>query len=328
MTADAGADAGTPDAVGRQTASAGHDDADPAGPDAPVLRSGFVSIVGRPNVGKSTLLNALVGTPLAIATPVPQTTRHAVRGILHGPGVQVVFVDTPGLHKARTLLGTRLNETAREQLVDVDLVLFVVDAAGGIGGGDRFVAGLLEPYADRTIAVVNKVDRMTRADQLPALAAIAELGDWAEIVPVSARGGEGVDVVRRLIIDRMPEGPPYFPPDQLTDQTLEHRVAERIREQAIIRMREEVPHSVAVEIDEMVPGTSDDVTVVHATIFVERASQKGIVIGRRGAMLRDIGTDARPAVADLLGTRVYLELRVKLLKDWQGDPRALNRLGY
>jgi GTP-binding protein Era len=296
--------------------------------DGPTLRSGFVSIVGRPNVGKSTLLNALVGTPLAIATPVPQTTRHAVRGILHDEGVQVVFVDTPGLHKARTLLGTRLNDTAREQLTDVDLVLFVVDAAGGIGTGDRYVAGLLEPHAGRTIAVVNKIDRLAKAQQLPALATMAGLGDWAEIMPVSARSGDGVDVVRRLIIERMPEGPPYFPPGQVTDQTLDHRVAERIREQAIIRMREEVPHSVAVEIDEIVPGTSDDVTVVHATIFVERESQKGIVVGRRGAMLRDIGTDARPAVAELLGTRVYLELRVKLLKDWQRDPRALNRLGY
>jgi GTP-binding protein Era len=293
-----------------------------------VLRSGFCSIVGRPNVGKSTLLNALVGQPVAITTPVPQTTRHAVRGILHDDGVQVVFVDTPGLHKPRTLLGSRLNEVAREAVADVDVLLFVVDAAAGIGTGDRFVAELLGPYAERTLAVVNKVDRIGRAAQLPAIEAMAKLGAWAEIVPVSARTGDGVDVVRRLIIERMPAGPPYFPREQITDQTVEHRVAERIREQAIIRMREEVPHSVAVTVDEMVPGTSDDVTVVHATIFVERDSQKGIVIGRRGAMLRDIGADARPAVEDLLGTRVYLELRVKLLKDWQGNPRALDRLGY
>jgi GTP-binding protein Era len=295
---------------------------------ADVLRSGFCSIVGRPNVGKSTLLNALVGEPVAITTPVPQTTRHAVRGILHDDGVQVVFVDTPGLHKPRTLLGTRLNEVAREAVADVDVLLFVVDAAAGIGSGDRFVADLLGSHADRTIAVVNKIDRIGRADQLPAMDAMAQLGAWAEIVPVSARTGDGVDVVRRLITDRMPEGPPYFPPEQVTDQSVEHRVAERIREQAIIRMREEVPHSVAVSVDEMVPGTSDDVTVVHATIFVERDSQKGIVIGRRGAMLRDIGAEARPAVEELLGTRVYLELRVKLLKDWQGNPRALDRLGY
>jgi GTP-binding protein Era len=190
------------------------------------------------------------------------------------------------------------------------------------------VAGLLTDHADRTIAVVNKIDRIGKAAQLPAIDAVAQLAPWAEVVPVSARTGVGVDVVRRLIVDRMPEGPPYFPPEQITDQTVEQRVAEHIREQAIIRMREEVPHSVAVSVDEMVPGTSEDVTVVHATIFVERDSQKGIVIGRRGAVLRDIGAGARPDVEKLLGTRVYLELRVKLLKDWQGNPRALDRLGY
>ncbi|MBW3604581.1 MAG: GTPase Era [Actinobacteria bacterium] len=292
------------------------------------LRSGFCSIVGRPNVGKSTLLNALIGVPLVITTPVPQTTRHAVRGVLHDDGVQVVFVDTPGLHKARTLLGDRLNEVARDALSDVDVLAFVVDGASGVGRGDEFVADLLAPHADRTIAVVNKIDRLGTAAQLPALDAVSRLGDWAEIVPVSAQSGDGVEIVRRLIVERMPEGPPYFPPDQITDQTIEHRIAERIREQAIIRMREDVPHSVAVLVDELLPGTSDDVTVVHATIFVERDSQKGIVIGRRGALLRDIGTDARPEIERLLGTRVYLELRVKLLKDWQGDPRALNRLGY
>jgi len=297
--------------------------------DAPALRSGFVSIVGRPNVGKSTLLNALVGAPVAITTPVPQTTRHAVRGVLHDDGVQVVFVDTPGLHKPRTLLGARLNDVARESVADdVDVVLFVVDAAGGVGAGDRFVADLVTGHADRTIAVVNKIDRIGKAAQLPTIDAVAQLAPWAEIVPVSARSGDGVDVVRRLIVERMPEGPPYFPPGQITDQSVEHRVAELIREQAIIRMREEVPHSVAVSVDEMVPGTSEDVTVVHATIFVERDSQKGIVIGRRGAVLRDIGAGARPEVERLVGTRVYLELRVKLLKDWQGNPRALDRLGY
>jgi len=298
-------------------------------PDATLLRSGFVSIVGRPNVGKSTLLNALVGAPVAITTPVPQTTRHPVRGVLHDDGVQIVFVDTPGLHKPRTLLGTRLNDAARDAVAeDVDVLVFVVDAAGGIGSGDQFVAGLLSDHADRTIAVVNKVDRIGKAALLPAIEAVSQLARWAEIVPVSARTGDGVDIVRDLIVDRLPEGPPYFPPGQITDQTIERQVAERIREQAIVRMREEVPHSVAVSVDEMVPGTSENVMVVHATVYVERDSQKGIVIGRRGAVLRDIGAGARPAVERVLGTRVYLELRVKLLKDWQGDPRALDRLGY
>lgn len=295
--------------------------------DPSAYRSGFCAIVGRPNVGKSTLLNALVGQSIAITTPVPQTTRHAVRGVLHRDDLQVVFVDTPGLHKPRTLLGDRLNDVARETLSDVDVLLFVVDAAAGVGRGDRFVAGLLEPHAGRTIAVVNKIDRLRREQQLPALAAASSLGEWAEVVPLSAQTGEGVDVVAGLIADRLPVGPPWFPPGQVTDQTVEQRVAEHIREQAIVRMREEVPHSVAVVVDEMLPGDGDT-TVVHATVHVERESQKGIVIGRRGAMLRDIGSSARPLIERLLGTPVYLDLRVKLLKDWQGDPRALDRLGY
>lgn len=292
------------------------------------FRSGFCSIVGRPNVGKSTLLNALIDAEVAITTPVPQTTRHAVRGVLHRDDTQVVFVDTPGLHKAHTLLGRRLNDVARDALSDVDVILFVVDGAGGVGRGDRFVAGLLADQADGTIAVVNKIDRQSKADQLPALAAMRRLGDWSEIVPVSARTGDGVAVVRDMITRRMPPGPPYFPADQVTDQTVERQIAEHVREQAIVRMREEVPHSIAVLVDEMAPATSDGVTVVHATIFVERDSQKGIVIGHRGGTLRDIGTAARPEIERLLGTRVYLELRVKLLKDWQGNPRSLDRLGY
>jgi GTPase len=295
---------------------------------ADTFRSGFCAIVGRPNVGKSTLLNALVGVPVAITTPVPQTTRHAVRGVLHDHGLQVVFVDTPGLHKARTLLGTRLNDVARDASSDVDVSLLVVDGAGGIGRGDRFVAGLLTDHADRTIVAINKIDRMPKAAQLPAIAAMAELGDWAEIVPVSARTGEGVPVVRDLIVERMPVGPPYFPPEQITDQTVEQRVAELVREQAIIRMREELPHSVAVVVEEMLPSDGGDVTVIHATIYVERESQKGIVIGHHGGVLRDIGTHARPQIERVLDTRVYLDLRVKLLKDWQGNPRALDRLGY
>jgi GTPase len=295
---------------------------------ADTFRSGFCAIVGRPNVGKSTLLNALVGVPVAITTPVPQTTRHAVRGVLHDHGLQVVFVDTPGLHKARTLLGTRLNDVARDASSDVDVSLLVVDGAAGIGRGDRFVAGLLADHADRTIVAVNKIDRMSRAAQLPAIAAVAELGDWVEIVPVSARTGEGVPVVRKLIVERMPVGPPYFPPEQITDQTVEQRIAELVREQAIIRMREELPHSVAVVVDEMLPSDGGDVTVIHATVYVERESQKGIVIGHHGGVLRDIGTHARPQIERVLDTRVYLDLRVKLLKDWQGNPRALDRLGY
>ncbi|MGI8575158.1 MAG: GTPase Era [Egibacteraceae bacterium] len=292
------------------------------------MRSGFCSIVGRPNVGKSTLLNALVGQKIAITTPVPQTTRHALRGVLHGDGVQVVFVDTPGLHKPKTLLGNRLNDVARGALAHVDLVVFVVDGAAGLGRGDAFVAGLLRDAHAPVIAVLNKVDGFSRARQLPRLEQLAGLGEWDEIVPVSATQGEGVGTLSALIQARMPDGPPYFPPEQVSDQPIEVVLAELIREQAIVRMREEVPHSVAVVVNEISPGASEGVQVVDATVYVERDSQKGIVIGRGGGVLKEIGAQARPGLETLLGTRVYLELRVKLMKEWQRDPKALQRLGY
>lgn len=292
------------------------------------MRSGFVSIVGRPNVGKSTLINALVGQKIAITTPVPQTTRHAIRGILHRDDLQVVFVDTPGMHKPKTLLGSRLNEIATEHLRGVDLVVFVVDAAAGIGSGDEFIARLIAEAGTPTIAVANKTDRMAPATQLPQLARLGELGDYDEIVPLSAATGDGVDTLEQLIAERMPEGPHYFPEGQVTDQTTERLLTEIVREKAITRMREEVPHSVAVAIDEMGPGRSDDVTVVYVTLYVERDSQKGIVIGHGGKILRDIGAEARPELETIIGTRVYLDLRVKLMKEWQRDPKALQRLGY
>jgi len=292
------------------------------------MRSGFCSIVGRPNVGKSTLLNALVGQKVAITTPVPQTTRHAIRGVLHLPDAQVVFVDTPGLHKPRTLLGSRLNDVARGTLSGVDVVVFVVDGSATIGRGDEFIAGLLRNVETPVVAVLNKVDRIGRAQQLPKLARLAELGDWDEVVPISAATGEAVDTLTALIVERLPEGPQYFPSDQVTDQTIERRLAEIVREKAITLMREEVPHSIAVLVEEIVPGTSEDVMVVHATLYVERDSQKGIVIGRAGSVLKQIGAEARPELELLLGARVFLDLRVKLSKEWQRDARKLERLGY
>jgi GTP-binding protein Era len=291
-------------------------------------RSGFCSIVGRPNVGKSTLVNALVGSKVAITTPVPQTTRHALRGVLHRDDAQVVFVDTPGMHKPRTLLGTRLNEVARGTLSGVDAVVFVVDGEAGVGRGDEYIAGLLTDLATPVIAVLNKVDLMLPAAQLPQLARLAELGEWDEVVPVSATTGEQVDVLADLIVARMPEGPASFEPGQLTDQSLDQLAAEIIREKAITLMREEVPHSIAVVVEEIVPGDSEGVLAVHATLYVERDSQKGIVIGKGGTVLRDIGTQARPELELLLGSKVYLDLRVKLSKEWQRDPRKLERLGY
>ncbi|MGH8934461.1 MAG: GTPase Era [Egibacteraceae bacterium] len=292
------------------------------------MRSGFCSIVGRPNVGKSTLLNALVGRKVAITTPVPQTTRHALRAVLHRDDAQIVFVDTPGMHKPKTLLGARLNEVARGTLSGVDVIVLVVDGQAGIGRGDEFIAGLLTDIATPVIAVLNKVDRIGRGTQLPQLQRLAQMGDWDEIVPVSATSGEQVDVLADLIVARMPEGPAYFPADQVIDQTPEQLAAETIREKAITLMREEVPHSITVVIDEIVPGESQGVLAVAATLFVERDSQKGIVIGKGGAVLREIGKNARPDLELLLGSRVYLDLRVKLSKEWQRDPRKLERLGY
>jgi GTPase len=292
------------------------------------MRSGFCSIVGRPNVGKSTLLNALVGQKVAITTPVPQTTRHALRGVLHREDAQVVFVDTPGLHKPKTLLGSRCNALARSTLSEVDVVVFLVDGSAGIGRGDEFIARLLAEISTPIVAVLNKADRIERRQQLPQLARLAELGEWDDIVPISARTGEQVGVLADLIVARIPEGPPYFPQGQVTDQTLEQLAAELVREKAITLMREEVPHSIAVVVDEISSGEGEGVQRVSATLYVERDSQKGIVIGKGGAVLREIGVRARTELELLLGARVYLDLRVKLFKEWQRDPRKLERLGY
>jgi len=303
------------------------------------MRSGFAAIVGRPNVGKSTLLNAIVGQKVAITTPVPQTTRHAIRGVLHrgaeaaepgsDDGLQIVFVDTPGIHKPKSLLGTRLNEVARGTLSDVDCVVFLVDGADGIGRGDEFLAGLLSDVAVPTIAVVNKIDRLPGDRQLPVLSRLGELGEWDEIVPVSAATGAGVETLVDLIAARMPDGPPYFPAGQVSDQPLDRHVAEIIREKAITIMREEVPHSIAVVVDEIErPDEQGGLTRIFAVIYVERDSQKGIVIGKGGQVLRDIGARAREELELILGGRVFLDLRVKLMKEWQRDPKKLQRLGY
>lgn len=292
------------------------------------MRSGFCSIVGRPNVGKSTLINRLVGEKIAITTPVPQTTRHIIRGVLNRDDAQVVFTDTPGIHKPKTLLGNRLNELARANLSSVDCVVFLLDGAGGIGRGDEFLARLLAESPTPVIAALNKVDDFARRRQLPMLERLATMGGWAEVIPISARNGDNVDVLTDLIVARMPEGPAYFPAGQVTDQPLEQRVAEIIREKAITALREEVPHSVAVVVDELGPGESAGITAISAHLYVERDSQKGIVIGHGGEVLRTVGARAREELEPLLGTGVYLDLRVKLMKEWQRDPRKLERLGY
>jgi GTP-binding protein Era len=293
------------------------------------VKAGLVALVGRPNVGKSTLLNALLGQKLAIMSDKPQTTRSVVRGVLHRPGGQAVLVDTPGLHKPRTLLGERLNDLVRGTLAEVDLVCVLVDAVAGVGSGDRFLADEVAKVATPALCVVNKLDAAPRPKMAAALQAASDLGDWAEVVPVSARTGEQLDLLVELLFRHLPEGRPLYPEGHLTDEPEQHLVAELIREQALALVRDELPHSVAVLVDEMGPDPDrEDLLVIRATLFVERPSQKPIVLGRRGAVLREIGTRARAELEALLGAHVFLDLHVKVAKEWQRDPRQLARLGF
>ena len=307
------------------------------------MKSGLVALVGRPNVGKSTLLNALLGQKVAIMSEKPQTTRSVIRGVLRRPQGEAVLVDTPGLHKPRTLLGQRLNDLVRGTLAEVDLVCFMVDAAAGVGRGDRFLAAELATVDTPKLAVVNKMDSASRERMVPSLQAVTELGDWAEVVPISALTGDQLDVLTELLFRYLPEGPSVFPEGQVTDQPERHFVAEVIREKAISQVREELPHSIAVVVEEMGPPDEvpigpgqdrperrepRDLLVIRANLFVERSSQKPIVLGRGGSVLRDIGTQARTELELVLGTRIYLDLHVKVAKEWQRDPKQLARLGY
>lgn len=293
-------------------------------------RSGFACVVGRPNAGKSTLVNALVGQKVAITSDRPQTTRHAVRGIVHRVDAQLVVVDTPGLHKPRTLLGERLNDLVRSTLAEVDVVVFCVPANEKVGPGDRFLAAELAKLKRTPVfAVVTKTDLADRAAIARQLVAVSALGEWAEIVPVSAVAGDQVDLLADLLVGRLPEGPALYPEGELTDEPEQTMVAELIREAALEGVREELPHSLAVVVEEMTPREGrDDLLDVHAVLFVERPSQKAIVIGSGGARLRDVGTRARQQAEALLGTRIFLDLRVKVAKDWQRDPAQLRRLGF
>lgn len=294
-------------------------------------RSGFACFVGRPNAGKSTLTNALVGSKVAITSGRPQTTRHAIRGIVHRPDAQLIVVDTPGLHKPRTLLGERLNDIVRSTLAEVDVVCFCVPADQPVGPGDRYLAEELKRLPRRTpvVAVVTKTDLVTDRDKLGAqLLAVAALGDWAEVVPVSAVTAHQVELLADLLVDRLPEGPPLYPEGELTDEPEQVMVAELVREAALEGVREELPHSLAVVVEEMVPREGRDLMDVHAIVYVERPSQKAIVIGRGGERLKAVGTQARSAIENLLGTPVYLDLHVKVAKDWQRNPKQLRRLGF
>lgn len=290
-------------------------------------RSGFVSIVGRPNVGKSTLLNSLLGRKVAITSRTPQTTRNAIRGVLSGDGWQMVFIDTPGLHKPKTLLGERLNDVVRRTLREVDAIVFMIDATAPVGLGDRFVAEEVLRLDPPAICAVNKMDVAGPKDMAPQLVAAESLGAWKEIIPISAREGRNVNLLTDLLVALLPEGPEYYPKGMFTDQPRELLIAEIVREKALELTRQEVPYSVAVQIDEVIER-DDGVTEIHAHLYVERDSQKGIVIGKGGALLKEIGTRARKELEWILGTKLFLRLQVKVSKDWQRDPRALGKLGY
>ncbi len=301
------------------------------------FRAGFACLVGRPNVGKSTLTNALVGQKVAITSSRPQTTRHTIRGIVHQPGGQLVLVDTPGLHRPRTLLGERLNSLVRATWSEVDAIGLCVPADAAIGTGDRFIAGELAALSQRTpvFAVVTKTDLVAPqrvAEQLAALAELARcagIGEFAEVVPVSAVDGFQVGLLADLLLARMPESPPLYPGGELTDEPEQTLVAELVREAALEGVRDELPHSLAVVVEEMVPREGRaDLLEVYANLYVERDSQKAIVIGRGGQRLKEVGSRARVHIEALLGTSVYLDLHVKVAKDWQRDPKQLRRLGF
>jgi len=296
------------------------------------FRSGFACFVGRPNAGKSTLTNALVGTKVAITADQPQTTRRAIRGIVHRPEAQLVIVDTPGLHRPRTLLGERLNDVVRETLSDVDVIGFCLPANEKTGPGDQWIARELAELRAPVIAIVTKTDLIPHATLPMRLTAVSELGDWAEIIPVSAVRGDQVDLLADLIVARLPEGPPMYPEGDLTDEPQAIMIAELVREAALEGVRDELPHSLAVMVDEITQrepvNGAQPVADVSVAIYVERDSQKGIVIGHKGSRLKDVGTRARQGIEALMGQRVYLDIRVKIAKDWQRDPKQLGRLGF
>ena len=313
----------------------------PLGTDSAPFRSGFACVVGRPNAGKSTLTNALVGEKVAITSSKPQTTRHTIRGIVHRPDAQLVLVDTPGLHRPRTLLGERLNGLVRDTLLEVDVIAFCLPADERVGPGDRFIAAqLAEINAGRrtatpVVAVATKADTVDRgrlAEHLLSLSQLLEGAGLADVVPVSAVDGYQVDVLSDVLVALLPPGPALYPDGELTDEPENVMIAELVREAALEGVRDELPHSLAVVVEEVSlrpdRAPDDPLLDVSVYLYVERDSQKGIVIGKGGARLKEVGTRARQEIQALLGQRVHLDLRVKVAKDWQRDPKQLQRLGF
>ncbi|WP_226921345.1 GTPase Era [Georgenia subflava] len=297
-------------------------------------RAGFACLVGRPNAGKSTLTNALVGQKVAITSGRPQTTRHTVRGVVHREDGQLVLVDTPGLHRPRTLLGQRLNDLVRETLAEVDVIVFCLPADEKVGPGDKFIARELTQQRTPVVAVATKADKVSRERLAEHLLAVSALGEWAEIVPVSAVKDDQIGLLTDLLLARMPFGPPMYPRGELTDEPENVMIAELVREAALEGVHHELPHSLAVLVDEVTERPREEgdqrppMLDVRVDLYVERDSQKAIIIGKGGARLRDVGTRARHGIEALLGARVYLDLHVRVAKDWQRDPKLLGRLGF
>ncbi len=292
----------------------------------PRYRAGFACFVGRPNAGKSTLTNAIIGQKIAITSSKPQTTRHVIRGVLHRPDSQLVLVDTPGLHRPRTLLGERLNDLVRETWSETDVIGLCVPANEPVGKGDKFITGELAQLKATVLAVVTKTDLVDKRTLAEQLLAVSRLAEFAEIVPVSAVSGDQVDLLVDVMTKYLPESPQLYPDDMLTDEPEQVLVAELIREAALEGVRDELPHSIAVLVEEMF--AENGVTKIFADVYVERSSQKAIVIGHQASRLKDVGTRARAQIEGLLGTKVFLNLHVRVAKEWQRDPRQLRKLGF
>lgn len=293
------------------------------------FRSGFVSFVGRPNVGKSTLTNALVGEKVAITSAKPQTTRRAIRGIVNLQDGQLIVVDTPGLHRPRTLLGERLNDLVESTLSDVDVIGFCIPADEKIGPGDMFINEQLDKFRRaKLVAIVTKSETVSKDRLAEQLVAVSKLRNWQEVVPVSAIAGDQIELLGRILVPLLPESPALYPQDMTTDESIEQRICELIREAALEGVRDELPHSLAVTIDEFGVREGTELMDIHANVWVERDSQKGIVIGKGGSRLKQVGSESRAEIEKLLGRKVFLSLRVKVAPDWQKDPKALGRLGF
>ncbi|MFC0212087.1 GTPase Era [Paenibacillus chartarius] len=291
------------------------------------FRSGFVAIIGRPNVGKSTLMNQMIGQKVAIMSDKPQTTRNKIHGVYTTENAQIVFLDTPGIHKANSKLGDYMMKSAHSTLSEVDAVLFLIDVVEGMGGGDRYIISQLKDIKTPVILVMNKIDQVQPEALLPIITQYKDLMSFAEIVPISAINGNNVSTLLEQITKYLPEGPQYYPADQITDHPEQFVIAELIREKILHLTREEVPHSIAVQIEDM-RVQENGVVYIGAVIFVERDSQKGIIIGKKGALLKEVGQLARKDVETLLGSKTFLELWVKVKKDWRNQDRLLHELGY